>query len=77
MNKQKRKAIDEIVEQLRALYDQLETLQEEEQDCYDNMPESLQYSEKGEAMSAAVDQLDNAKSSVEEAIVVLDEVLNQ
>ncbi len=41
----------------------------------DNLSESLQYSVKGEKMSEAVDSLDSACSSLEEAVGYVDEAM--
>jgi hypothetical protein len=43
----------------------LETVKDEEQDYYDNMPESFQNGEKGERAQQAVDALDNAYSELD------------
>lgn len=51
--------------QAEAIAEELRTLAETEQDKYDNMPEGLQYSEKGEAMQAAADALASAADSAE------------
>jgi hypothetical protein len=37
----------------------------EEQECYDNLPESLQYAERGERMSEIVDTLNDAANDME------------
>jgi hypothetical protein len=39
------------------------------------MPESLQESERGEAMQEAIDNLESASSSLEEAIDYLNEIV--
>jgi methyl-accepting chemotaxis protein len=38
-------------------------LRDEEQDAFDNLPESIQGTERGERMEEAVDKLDDADSS--------------
>ncbi len=72
MNKDRRKAIAALVTELEALQgklgdvrDQIDTLGEEEQDYYDNMPESFQNGEKGSAAEAARDALQNAYDELE------------
>lgn len=50
------------------LKNQNEGLHDEEQEAYDNLPESFQESERGEAMEAAADNLDSAMSSMEEVL---------
>lgn len=73
MNNTRRNAIRKIAEQLETLRNEIEDIKSEENDAYENMPESLQYSERGEAAQAAIDALDNAYNSVDEAISSLSE----
>lgn len=44
-----------------------------EQDCLDNMPENLQYSERYEKMEAAIDNLETAVERIDEAKDCLEE----
>ena len=74
MNKPRRKALEKIAETLNELYEELESLRDEEQDYMDNMPENLQGSERYEAaenavgyMDDALDRLGDTISSIEEA----------
>lgn len=53
----------------------LEELKDEEQECYDNLPESLQDSERGEAMTEAVDIMDVVYDNIQEAIDNLSELV--
>lgn len=53
MNKQNRRDLASIISDL-------ETLRDEEQDKYDNMPESLQQAENGEMMTENIDHMTNA-----------------
>ena len=53
MNNIRRKQIAAIMEQLEALREEVETLQEEEQEAFDNLPEGIQMSERGESMEEA------------------------
>jgi uncharacterized coiled-coil DUF342 family protein len=72
MNKDRRKAIvlaavelakaKEIIESVK---DDLETLRDEEQEYYENMPEAFQYADKGYAAEEAI-------TAFNEAIEVLD-----
>lgn len=75
MNKEGRTKLDTAITKLEDVYAVIEELQSEEQDKYDNLSEGLQASERGEKfqensdnLSAAIDALDSAKSSVQEAI---------
>ena len=74
MNAQRRKQITAAQEKIRAAIEALETLRDEEQDSFENLPESMQQGERGEKMQSAVDSiesaigdLENAESSLEEA----------
>ena len=53
MNNTRRKRIDAVMQKLEELSEELEALKEEEEESYDNLPESLQESERCEAMQEA------------------------
>ena len=53
MNKVRRKALNELKEQLEVLMEELESLRDEEQEAMDNMPESLQGSDRYQMMEDA------------------------
>ena len=71
MNKARRNRIADVQSQLEELKQEIDSILAEEQEAYDNMPESLQNGERGEAMQEAIDALESAVSSCEE----LDEYL--
>ena len=73
MNNTRRKAIQQIIVHLTDLHADIEALRDEEQEAYDNLPESLQESERGEAMSTAVYNLDDAMDDLDLAIDALEE----
>lgn len=85
MNKDRRKAIGALIDaaqaiagQITDLKDQIEAIRDEEQDYFDNMPESLQGGEKGEAAEAAISALETAVDAldafdVDEVVGALDE----
>lgn len=75
MNAKGRKELCSYVDQLEEIKSCLETIQEDETEKLDNMPESLQESERGDAMQAAIDNLESAASSLEEAIDYLNEIV--
>lgn len=68
MNKIRRTKIKEQIEAMEIIKSNIEDILSEEQDAFDNMPESLQYSERGETSQDAIDSLDNAISSLEDAL---------
>lgn len=71
MNAPRRKSIQEVIDQLEELKSTIETIMDEEQEAYDNLPENLQGSERGEAMSEAADNLDSAYNSMDEVLEYL------
>ena len=73
MNKQRRQNITGISNNLRELQSRIDTLKDEEQDYYDNIPENLQESERAETASNAIDNLQSAFDGLEEVIGYLDE----
>ena len=77
MNKERRKEIDEIIDQLGMLKEQIERISEEEQEAYDNLPESIQYSERGEAMVEHVTDLDDAASSIDDVMSTLQDIIDR
>ena len=83
MNKQRRKKISEIIkkiseiiEKLEDIVVELEELASEERDAYDNLPESIQYSERGETMDAAADELNEVSGEVTDLSERLEEIIN-
>ena len=77
MNKARRKAIEEIVDQLGELKEQVELLSEEEQEAYDNLPESIQYSERGEAIGENATDLEDAASSIDDVMSTLQGIIER
>ncbi len=76
MNKKRRDLLQSAIPFLTQAANIIERAAEQESDCLDNMPESLQDSERYEKMERAVDNLeaalehiDNAKECVSEAVV--------
>lgn len=67
MNKQRRETISKAIGLLEEAKSFLETARDEEQEYFDNMPESLQGSERGEQAEAAISCLEDAISEIESA----------
>lgn len=75
MNKDRRKALQEIRDKLSTLQEDLESILDQENESRDNMPESLQCSERYETseeasgnIEEAIDQIGCACDSIDEAI---------
>jgi hypothetical protein len=82
MNKERRKTLERakrLIEDARNKVDEakgiVEEVRGEEQDYFDNMPESLQSGDKGSAADAAVGELDSAWEILEEIDTSLDDIV--
>lgn len=73
MNAKRRNAIESVINELIERFeeikaeaiDQLSEIRDEEQEAYDNLPETLQYSERGENMQDCIDALEYFMSDLE------------
>lgn len=73
MNKARRGQIETVKSELEALSERIESIRDDEQDYFDNIPENLQDSERANMSEAAIDALDSAIDSISEAISSLEE----
>ncbi len=74
MNAQGRKEIAKYIASLEEIKNKLETMRDEEEDKFYNMPEGLQESNRGEQMQEAIETLETACDSIDEAISSLQEI---
>ena len=74
MNKQRRKRIQEIKKKLIVIKDELNSVLDEEQMVFDNMPENLQCSIKGNESEDAIDILEECSEDLEKIIDRLIEI---
>ena len=68
MNDNRKKEINRVIEQLDELRSEIERIAEEEGDDYDNLPEAIQYSERGERMTEVVRALEDQAFALEDII---------
>ena len=73
MNNTRRKEISKISSILEDAKSRLSTVIDDEQEAFDNMPESLQGSERGCESEEAIGYLSDALDSVQSALEYLDE----
>jgi hypothetical protein len=85
MNKVRRNALGEIIDDMQALVERrdelaasldvvreaLEQERDDEQESFDNMPEALQGAEKGEEMASGIESLTQALDQLQELIDAL------
>lgn len=68
MNNKRRKRLDGVVSMLETASNLLEQILDEETDCLNNMPENLESSNRYCKIEEAIDNMDTALESVEQAI---------
>lgn len=68
MNNQRRKEIAKAVSLMEEITEILSYVKDEEEMSYDNFPESLQNSIKGEEMQEWIDRLETAVDTIQEQI---------
>lgn len=76
MNKERRKRIENAIANLQDVMEEISAIQEEEQEAFDNLPEGIQDSSRGELMQETVDGLDNVTSDLDNVISDLQDVLD-
>ena len=77
MNKARRNTIEIVASSIENAISELEMCRDEEQNYYDNMPDPLRYSTKGEAADDCISNLDDAISSLEEALNSVNSSIDQ
>lgn len=75
MNKERRKVLKKSVDKLNEVISEIDSIYDDESESVDNFPENLQGSEKYdtllencETLSYALDDLNNAKETLEELL---------
>lgn len=76
MNKQRRANLSEAQSLLGRAAAIVERAKDEEQDSFENLPENLQSSERGEAMEDAIGELQTAIDAINDAMEHIDCVRN-
>lgn len=77
MNNARRKVLNSIIARLEDLQTDLQGVLDEEQEAYENMPEGLQASERGEAMETAIDNMAEAVDAFEDLASLIQEAIGE
>lgn len=77
MNVQRRKQLSDLMEQIDTLKFALEEIKDDECGAWDNLPESLQESSRGEQMYENVETLESALDSLQDAIDYIQEAIDK
>jgi len=75
MNKERRKWLGEVQDKLMDAQAEIEEIKDEEECAYDNLPEGIQDSERGEAMQDAIETLESVYDNIQDAIDNISELL--
>lgn len=74
MNKNRLSKISNTINSIEGIIETIEYILSDEQECYDNMPENLQYSSNGERSQNAIDNLEYSIQELESAKDILLEI---
>lgn len=72
MNKERRNKISKIVESIEKIKSDLQDVLSEEENVFDNMPENLQCSMRGEESEESIDYMNEAVDALDNAIEQLE-----
>lgn len=75
MNALRRDKLKKIIAQLEHIVIMVNAVKEEEERSFDNIPENLQYSRRGEESQDAIDSLEEAVELLEEAATEIKTIL--
>ena len=74
MNKARRKRLGEAFELIGTAQDILRSVREEEQETYENLPDSFRDGEKGEEMQNYMEMIEEAEGYLDDANSVIEQI---
>lgn len=77
MNKERRKWLQSVINELEVQKCEIESIQDEEQEAYDNLPENLNDTERANNMYENIDGFGDVSSELEDIISNLQEILER
>lgn len=77
MNIKRRRKILQVICALEEQLEQIESVCEEEQEAYDNLPEGIQGSDRGDTMYEIIDGMESAYSDLKDIISNLQEIVER
>lgn len=75
MNANRRKRLNNIAMDLRETVGIINDIGGEEQEAFDNMPEQLQVSERGERMEEIIDELEDISNSLDDIVTSIEDII--
>lgn len=77
MNKDRRNRLSGVIDTIADAISELEEIRDEEQDALDSLPESLQYSSKGEMMQEYIDDMESVMSDMGNVQESIQEIIDK
>lgn len=74
MNKARRKRLGEAFDKCTEILEILESVKEEEDEAYENLPDSFRDGEPGEKMQGYIEMIDEATGYIEDAQSVIEQI---
>ena len=75
MNKERRKLVKSAYDLMEKAKANIEEALDEEQVCYDSLPEGIQCSDRGSEMEENIEQLQECSDYLDEAMDALDNII--
>ena len=75
MNNNRRARIQALIDKLEGIKEDIDFIKDEEQEYYDNMPESIQAGERGDKAQEAIDNLESTLDYLNDVTGFLEEAL--
>jgi hypothetical protein len=75
MNKTRRQQLKKWLEEMEIIKSKLEAICSDEEEYFDNIPENLQSSERAGDSEEAIEQMNEAVFSIEDAISIIEEIV--
>lgn len=69
MNKQRRSTLRAINERISTIKDEIETVMDDEQEAYDNLPDGIRDGDRGEQMADNVSELQGVIDTLESDVI--------
>lgn len=77
MNKERRKKIEDVIAQLQDIQEEVRYIASDEREAFENLPEGIQCSERGEAMEENADSLDEVDTDIDILIDALQDIIDR
>ena len=74
MNRERRKRLQAAFEKIAEVQEIITDVRDEEQEAFENLPESFQYGEKGEEMQGYIEMLDETNGYLDDAKSVVEQI---